>query len=49
MNTKQIVLRTAILLLALIVMEFMVQKAHTVTLASGESTSLGNRNGKRRL
>ena len=38
MNTKRIVLCTAILLLALIVMGVGVQKAHIVTLASGEST-----------
>lgn len=38
MKTKRVVLFTAILLLALTVMGFMVQKAHTVTLASGEST-----------
>ena len=37
MKTKRIVLRTAILLLALIVMGVGVQKAHTVTLANGES------------
>ena len=38
MKTKRVVLCTAILLSALIVMGLWVQKAHTVTLASGEST-----------
>lgn len=38
MNIKRIILCTAILLLALTVMGLWVQKAHTVTLASGEST-----------